>query len=784
MAIERLKDLTTPEQYIEFYFNQFKSELEARGLQISKVGIVGLIMHTMGFTQYDIKQYFDTLFREAFLGTADLYENINMHGAVHGFYPKFSIPSQLVGDFRLKLNALPISLTTNNKLVIEKLTTIINGMQYKLDSTYTIKRNVVQIREQSGKIIQVPYDNANPVIPISGFSQYQSYTYEYNTPYYPENTHTRHLVEMEDDDTFVTNIEAYVQESGSDEYVEYEVRTVKYFTSSNEKVVFMKVLPNNNILIETGSGIYGKYIPDSNIRITVSTTSGERGNVSKQTVKPNEIVVRLYDNDDSQSRTFTNTNVLDIEIDYGDGGVNALDGEELRSEVINYIRSRENLVSELDFYTLLDNYMRDFVLMFKKTHVLENHIYLFQAFRDKYLNPIRSKSISVKHPIFNPDNECYVYRPIFTLNGIDYISPFLYVVDYVMRYYKAYLLFEKIARYFNELIIEENSPSQTALPLSLYVEYDPGTVTTRFYVQSYSDISAYVLYITIPELGIRRQCMQQVDSSTFEHFYAELMFETVDVEIEVHLNGEHHYTYIAENVSIIGDISDLLTLKTWEGEVVDYDIPMSIDHLNDISLLFPSDAYVLNIPIMVADEFYSNEQYYMTKFLNTFGSISEKENRMISDDVQIRFIDTDNIPSQLTRQLTTQKHNLDIRFPLVLSIEIMGYEDYVSENQINTVNDVNQLKLTLADALYNTYTGESGSFFRTQIVDIIHNYKWVKYCDVFLKDSNGTSIPGANFELVNQRKVVDNLSKREAALFCPIYMWWDLENITIIVNFE
>lgn len=787
MAITEFGDLTTPEQYVNYYFGQFQDELSARGLQLSKVGIVGLMMHTLGFTQYDIKQYFDTIFREAFLATADEDENIVMHGSVHGYSFSYATPAQITGDFRLDLTALPVTTNTSTRFVIEKLQITIDNMVYNLDAKYTIYTNMVQIQEPSGEIIQVPYSDSNPTIPISGLNQYETKTFEFTTSYYTEYTHYRYEISL-DDNVFVNDIAVSVLESSADEAVDYEVRAVKYFTSSTEKVVFVKTKSTNTLLLETGSGVYGKYIPNATITVTVSYTYGEVGNISSQTVSPSNILVRMYDDNSGTSRSFTTKGVLDVEIDYGDGGKDALSGEELRDAVISYIRSQENLVTENDFYDLLSNYVRDFVLMFKKTHVLENHIYLFQAFRNQYSNPIRSQSISVKHTEFNPGSECYVYRPIFTLNNAEYVSPFLYIVDFVMRYYKGYLLYESIARYFNDITIEDDSTEESSIPLTLYVTYDHSSQTTKFSVTSYNDISSYVMYITVTALDINDECMQQADDSTFEYYYSELMLDTVDVKIKVYLNGSHNFTYLAEDVAIVADISDLLTLKTWEGEVEEYTIDGNITTLEDVSVIFPDDAYVLNIPIMVADEFYEDEDYYLSKIANSLGSVAEAEGRMVSDDVQIRFINTDYIESDMTKELTTQNHELDIKFPLILRIDIVGYEDYISENDINTTDDTEQLRLQLAELLYDKYTGEDCSFFRTQIVNVVHNYGWVKYCEIYVTDSTENAeynkITNSNFELENQKTIVDNLTKKQAALFCPVYVWWDLENITINVNFE
>ena len=44
---DNLGSLTTPEEYIQYYYPLVKDRLSSRGLQISKVGFIGFIL-TMG----------------------------------------------------------------------------------------------------------------------------------------------------------------------------------------------------------------------------------------------------------------------------------------------------------------------------------------------------------------------------------------------------------------------------------------------------------------------------------------------------------------------------------------------------------------------------------------------------------------------------------------------------------------------------------------------------------------------------------------------------------------
>ena len=44
-----LDTLTSAHDYVNFYYEKLKNEFNARGIQISKVGVIGFILHILGF---------------------------------------------------------------------------------------------------------------------------------------------------------------------------------------------------------------------------------------------------------------------------------------------------------------------------------------------------------------------------------------------------------------------------------------------------------------------------------------------------------------------------------------------------------------------------------------------------------------------------------------------------------------------------------------------------------------------------------------------------------------
>lgn len=791
-----MSTISTAQEYIDKYYNQLKKELNARGLQISKVGLIGLLLNILGFSQQDIKLYYDTLFRETFLATADKDENITMHGSIFGYNPGLAIPATITGNISFNTAVLPISSSNNRTITLTDLTVKSDNLVYTLEADYIFKGTNCEIVDSNGNVTTVPVSVNNPSVPIQSFRQYETEVYSYSIPFYVYNSYYSIVLELSDSDAkkYISSLKVEIQEDGKENYEEYEWKLVNYSSSPSDKHVFVQFL-DNKILIELGSGVHGKYIPNSNVKFTIQTTYGTLGNISKQTLKPQNGILKVYDNDTDASYSIPVSTGIDVEVDYASGGTDPLREQALRQAIIEFIRHRNNMMSENDFYDIVKKYADDFELMFKKTHVMDNNIYLYVPYRDLYQNPIRSRSISLKHIEFNPDLKCYVYNPIWTLeNGKSYISPFLYVIDFTLRQYKGYILEESTSTYFDNVTVNYTPITGNeiiALPLTLYTNYSSAIDSTRIMVQSYESITDYTFMLTSEQLGFHNQCLTLSTDNIVDIYYYNvergtgIIFDPFDIQIDVYKQGVHYFTYKLANYRVTRDISDILSLKTFDGLITDYDIEDTLQPTqHQISLMFNDNAYVLNIPVMEYDLYEKDPSYYLDKSINLFGSIAFEENRMISDDVQIRYINTDVILSEITQHLTKQKYKMDITFPLHLKIHIYANAAYITEHEIDTLAERENLRNLLAQTLFDVYTGTSISFYETQIIEIIHDMPWVKWCQIFVTDDKGNSIPDNNIESNEQKITINSLNKFQAVSFCPYYWWWDLNNIEIEMTFE
>jgi len=789
--MEQLNKLTSVEDYVKYYSEKLPEAAEAKNLKISRSGIIGFLFHLFGFTQSDIKNYYDSMFKEAFLATADNYKNINMAASIHGFKAQFATPAIIYGNIDIDIDALTNIYGQDFRIVVNNLEFLIDGINFILDSQYEIKANSVKIANIEGRTYNVPFSSSNPIVPIVDCRQYTVQSFSFQTPNYPYlSFHSR---------TFNINYEgeiweviAQVKTENSDEYEDYDVYTIKYTSDSETKGIFVTLTNDNRLLIECGSGKYGKHIPNSSINIKLKITKGEKGNIFSTTATPSNVDLQVYTS--TGSRSSSNPSYFLGEIFYADGGKNIQKGDELRQEALKYIQSREYMMTDIDFKNVLGEYLDDFIFIFKKTNVMENDFYVFYPLKDEYQNFITSKSISVRHDEFNPDNKCEIYKPVFTDNDdIDYISPFLYICDNILRQYNTYIVHENIGYYFESIKYHKEETYNTPLPLSLNLELVDSTFETKIVVNSYQDIGSslanFNFFITIEELGIEDMCMSNITDTSFEINYGGIIYipVTIVISIQEQSTTDLIFTYIARNVSLVTDISDLLSLKTWDGDV---------DSKTITDLDFYPDSWVMNIPVILNDEFCNNANYYTNYIVNFLTNISKAKNRMISDSLQMRFVNTDKIIGinnltnensydYLLRKISMQSYTFNIKFPLNLQIDIVGKSSYINENNINTNDDLDSLAYDLAEKLYNEYTGINVSIYNTQIIKMIHKYQWIKFCEVRIYDSSDDSveIPNGNLELYDQKSIFEFLTKKEGVLFCPVYVWWDLDNISISLTY-
>ena len=400
MADTSVVNFKSPKEFIDYYSSTLKSELEVYDLQINKLGFVGFLLNILGHTNFDAKQYYDSLFKESFVATAQETENLYFHSATYGYLPTFATPSNAFGnivfDFAL-LPKLPTGVIRREAVIGDDASIIFEneGYSFITDSKYKFIQSSngysTIITSNEGNVKQLPSATAEVVAPFQNVQQFKTQEFFLTLPNYNFGTYYPYVIEI--DEGHISDIRVWIKrkDDAIDLIEQYRVSYVKYFEESFSKTVFLRKLTSRKFVIEFGSGIRGAYIPASEVTVEVDVTMGVSGNLVKEVfVGPKNYIAITNYYDASQSNKIESLpaqnaeKFVKVNFKYSKDGANPLSGDLLRNDVVAHIQSYDMLVSQRDFYNIAEKYLNDFRFLFKKSVVSSNTFYLCRSFRDKY----------------------------------------------------------------------------------------------------------------------------------------------------------------------------------------------------------------------------------------------------------------------------------------------------------------------------------------------------------------------------------------------------------------
>lgn len=401
MADTSVVNFRSPDEFIEYYSAVLKNELGVYDLQINKLGFIGFLLNLLGHTNYDAKQYYDSLFKEAFVATSQDTENLYFHASTYGYLPTFANPSSAFGevvfDFALLSNMLPGVI--KREVIFggstDPITFEIDGYPFITNTKYkfvqTSQGYSSIVTSSEGQVSQLPFATAEIKAPFQDVFQYNVENISFTLPNYSFGTYYPYIIEI--DDGHIADIRVWVKSKNvaSDLAEEYKVSYVKYFEESFSKTVFLRKLTSRKFVLEFGSGIRGAFVPAADVSVELKVTRGSKGNLSREDIiSPNGYmtIINYYDASNSyEIQTLSPQSAskfIKIAMQYSQYGTDPLTGDELRNDIVSHIQSYDMLVSERDFYNITQKYMNDFKFLFKKSDVSINTFYLCRSFRDKF----------------------------------------------------------------------------------------------------------------------------------------------------------------------------------------------------------------------------------------------------------------------------------------------------------------------------------------------------------------------------------------------------------------
>lgn len=784
--------MDTPSEYIQRYYTEIKKSLDINNININRLGFVGFFFELLGNTQFDVKQYFDSLFIEAFPVTATKNENLLYHSEVFGYKPNFATPSNIQGTFKFDFSKLPIipfnvfkreiilsdveeplNLNLKEKYIDKEL-----SLNYILEPQYKLifeRINIInsfrvscEIKTHSEYEI-VPIISSTPFVKIVDLKQYSIRNENFKLPKYTYGSYYQYEVDL---DLNIYEMKVQIKEQYSDSYVEYELRPNKSYALENDLIVFYKITPNNKLLLEFGSGVNGKYIPYSDVILTLKLTNGYVGNISSNTVIPS-FNLRILDYDSNNTplldstKSLSNLNsflIANIVASYG--GKNAELDEVLRTNLIKHIQSRQNLMSEVDFVNNLKSYFDVCEILFKKTDIVENIIYCYIPLYDRYLNPVPSLTTSVLKSDFELDkfqnpvtNDILIYNPAFNIKDVNFICPFLFIYNSLTRFYEGFFVLENAT--FNYSDKESISPNVDFV-LNLYIELEFLVNKTRIWLRSYTDITRYQFYVTSNILYFNNELMEPFGDSFYVDYSNGLITKDSNLTISLSYNDDVLIKYKFFNVKSIYSFSQIVRLK-----------PVPINGID----------YIVNLPLIEKNTYLQEKKYYQEKILTHMQKLTISQNRMLSDEVQLRFLNTYYLDQKFAKDLILQYNitpDIEVRdyfLPFKIELTIDFAKDSILSKSKNVTDEAELIISNIISYLQKNQTGLNITFYKTKIIDIIHNNEFVKHATVTLKDAKNNIVPNSNFENNNNELFIQKLNKSDYLHYSPIYYWFDVNNI-------
>lgn len=769
------KEYNTPEDFSSFYFEKLKNELNVNDISLSKSGFIGFFIETLSHTNFDIKNYYQYLFNESFPITARENHNLLLHSEIYGYTPKLTTPA--IANALLEFNLymvnldLPIGYTREIKLD-DLIVTVENDFIFKLDSKYKIISKRISDTKYDlhcelyykDKSDVIPLLQTSPKFELTGLLQYEVEEHRFYLPNYKFGAF--HIVEFKYQNQLY-DIELNIRERNTNEFVYYRSTTNKFDVQENERVVFYKMDSNSNIQIEFGSGFIGKHIPDAEVILKIKTSKGAEGNISRTNMMSfnGELYLVEYNQDNKlikNERIAARSNtsefrqyITDINFLGAHGGISQESKESLRGNLINYIRTRDNLVSKDDFNSILNKKFDDVDIIFKKFGISENVIYIYQSLYDSLNQPIYTLTTNFEISKFEEKQvDDIIIYPEITIDDVEFICPFYFEYNGILNCYDGYILEDDKIYYPDHYPVESDSIKSRVFNISstfLNILVNPFNNTTRIFLKNRYFSDNLDVKISIPILGVISENMIFEDDEYYYDYQGYIKSLTM-IKINIIIDGENH-KFIFNNVQNVKSTQNQFRIKKHKGNV-------------------------MNVPLIEKSEYFKFTDYVHTT-LNK--SLEVLENQMVSDDIQFRFLNSFKADTYINKKLLKQKIDFDLHLPLKVKIELILDKDLLLTESLNVEHLIDEIKMSSSKFLLENCNGLDVKFYRTRLIDLTHNFTVVKYVDVFITDKNGVTL-GTGIETINRKIFLKRLTKEEFLSYNPIYWWVDINNIEVITK--
>jgi hypothetical protein len=421
--------LKTVEESFNELYKIAKDRFELADLKLSKISPLGFLIYSIAYISEDSKRYYDWLYNNAFISTANEYSALMKIGALFGYKYQTASAAEFIGNIRIILPSSEVENQSNIKIHIpygtqfvaeEIIFTLLADLEIKVD---TIGKNVIGFYYNPinskyltviGKLDKRDNKSYEIVIPAREIYQLRIIEKEIVVPNYPFGTFYKiDISKYYDKSTEQLNkLFVYVKDvsKGADaSFEEYKIDVIEIQYGSDDKVVFLDQIDRNKYVIRLGNGIYGYKIPENSIvKLVMWVTKGSSGNISANSVfKVNLSSTSVTVND----RLITSSEVVQI-VSTKDtsSGVDIKSLDEIRKELLKTIRTKETVVSEIDYIEFVRNSVKSetYKISYYDPIMCGNIVKIFTPLLDDVGRPFKTVSLS---PSLKGYDEEVIYNP-------------------------------------------------------------------------------------------------------------------------------------------------------------------------------------------------------------------------------------------------------------------------------------------------------------------------------------------------------------------------------------
>jgi hypothetical protein len=412
--------LKTPQEFINEESKNLKEFFKDNNdLQINKLGVIGYFINLLGNIRYDATQYYQKLFQESNLITARDEKNLYIHGAIYKYDFKFAEPSVAEGSFIFDFSLIPIDNSSIEKRTVSIQKNSENQKQtsFKINNiTFTTDTEYVFVEEGNnyyciiylpdGTVNYIPSSSSRIIAPFINVYQKIDEIENIKLTNYPIYSYYSHTFNT--GNQYLNLLKVYVKEQnvtyeeGSNGEL-FNIKSIKLEEKSTTKSCFLNMLESYIYLLEFGSGIRGKYIPEAQVKLVKTLTNGENGNIGVSHLlnleSTSNIILKKFESGDFLKPVETSqisNKLITVNFEYSSGGTNPKKDNELKKDILDHIQTRDFLISKNDFNNLTDIDNNEFIYSFKKSSIQRNDFFLHQCFRDIQQIPIKTLCYNIQ----------------------------------------------------------------------------------------------------------------------------------------------------------------------------------------------------------------------------------------------------------------------------------------------------------------------------------------------------------------------------------------------------